>query len=231
MVAAKIRWFSDYLASMSKVAAISLGAIAVLAHAPLKAGECVGATSAPAIIAAIGDAHPDSLSHEARYILGCLDAPLDNISWRAPMQLPSWRLLRNTRRELRNLGRNKELVGQLKRIAVSGDTAVRRRAYTALALYGDETYCDSLDVRIVGLENYLMILAFVGSPGGDRLGIANFDKSNRKPMLLDALYYQSTDEVIEFINRVAKYSLDPELKERAQWMMGNPMPVAKAWEL
>ncbi|MBE0567556.1 MAG: hypothetical protein IH621_16495 [Krumholzibacteria bacterium] len=199
--------------------------------AALRAGECVDATNPRAIIAAATAAHPDSLPWESRYILACCKHPLDGVAWRAPRHLPSWRLLRNTRREMRDLGRNRELVAALEQVARSRDPVVRNSACTALALYGRSAYCDSIHTRLIGEEQYVLLLAFVGHSGADEAAISAYPRADNPAVVLDAVYYAGTTAAAAFIVRVAADPANPVLQERARWMMEHPMPVEAAWEL
>lgn len=206
---------------------VAVAALAPWASGP-RAGECTESTNARSIIAAATAAHPDSLPHEAKYVLGCTAYPLDAIAWRAPRYLPSWQLLRNTRRELRDLGRTRDLVPALVGVSVSHDPMVRRAACTALALYGQTAYCDSLETAAAQL---VLLRVFAGCAGADSLGIASYAGSNRKPVILDALYYQSSPAAVGFIAEIAADPADPALQERARWMLEHPMPVEAAWKL
>jgi hypothetical protein len=195
------------------------------------AGECVDATSASSIIAALADADPDDLSHEAKYILGCLSFPVSSLSNRFPRYLPSWRLLRNTRRDFRDLGRNRDLVQSLERMTSSRDSHVRTWASRALALYGQAAYHDSLKAASLNPADLAMFLAVLGDSSGVAPATRAYADADRKAALLDALYYQSTAAAIAFIRHVARDGSDMAMRERARWMLQNPMPVKDAWKL
>jgi len=197
-----------------------------------RAGECVGATSAYAIIHELGQADPDDLTSDKRALLGCLTYPVYALRSRPLTDLPpSWRLLRNKRRVLRDLGRNPEVIQPLKRLVCSQDPETRRAACSALFLYGNPAYRDSADIFSGYIPSTVMTLALVGDTTGVDTAIAAYAKTHFKALMLDALYYQSTARAIGFIERVAAEEADPAVRERAKWMIRNPMPVKEAWRL
>jgi hypothetical protein len=198
----------------------------------LSAGECVDAMNAPEIIRQLSCVDPDSVPYDARYLLGCLDHHVGFLEARPGSgNLPSWRLLRNTRRLYRDFGRNPELVAVLKRMFTSKDPFVRSSAAGALALYGQGGYSDSLTVAGASSLEAIMLLAVVGDTTGARLAIDAYPGSRVKLILLDALYYQSTPAAVDFIARVAQDSSDQAAADRARWMLENPMPVEASWKL
>ena len=124
--------------------AVSLLAL-LLFVPPLSAGECVDSMNPDEIIRRLSDVDPDDLPPEADYLLGCLDFAVGKLSTRPGGDyLPSWRLLRNTRRAYRDRRRKPELVAVLKPLLQSSSARVRLSAATGLVLYGETSYADSL---------------------------------------------------------------------------------------
>ena len=200
---------------------------------PLPAGECVDAMNPNEIIRRLAGADPDGLPLEAGYVLGCLDYRVSALRWRPDPLLPSWRLLRNIRREYRDLRRKHELVAVVKPLLQSSSSGVRSSAARALVLYGETTYTDSLVIggRLAGRNAMVLAVA------GDTMSVGATIEAYRSPdsrgrlALLDALYYLSTPRAVCFITAIASDSADVGGAERAQWMLGNPMPVEASWRL
>jgi hypothetical protein len=196
---------------------------------PASAGECVDATNRPVIVRMFSTANPDSLGDEQKYDLSCLTQPVYELIARHYSQPPSWRLLRNTRREYRELGRMSDLVAAVQRMAMSHDFWVRRAANEALILYGQPVPLDTLRVSCSAVGRMPMILAVVGDTAGVGLAICAFPTAQDKAWLLDAMYYQSTASALHFIARTASEEADPVLRERAKWMLSHPLPKEETW--
>lgn len=206
-------------------------AVLVLGHliggAPSLAGECPDWDNAQVIIRELSQSDPDDLSSDGRYLLGCLDSPLDNLGG----ERPSWRVLRNTRRQFRDLGRNTALIDALRHLRRSLDPYVRSNAAIALALYGQHSYCDSLAADGISVSQRAMVLAVVGEPSGVTLAIAAYPTDERKHELLATLYFQGTPQAIDCIAQVARTEGGAPAGRRARWMLDHPVPVKESWKL
>lgn len=197
-----------------------------------RSGECAHSMYAPAILETLSSAPPDSLSHEARHLLGCLGHGVDQLRWRAE-EGPSWRLLRNTRREYRDLSRYPGLRDTVMRLRSSHDTSVRSAATIALALYGLPIDPDSLSAAVPDLPARAMILAFLGDSTGVHVATVAYrasDDPQVRIVVLDALYYQATPTATEFIARVAVDPAD-STASRARWMLRHPFTREASWRL
>lgn len=225
--------YGAILACTLPVAAVLVvlwGALAVVAEA--EAGECVGAMDAPAIIRAFATVHPDSLPPEAQYLLGCLDDGVSRLRYRAYGQPPSWRLMRNTRRRYRDLGRNPELVRCVGRLGGSRDARTRSAANLALALYGQPVDRDTLFASTPHLQTRAMVLAVLGDSAGVRVAIEAYPSARdpgERGVFLDALYYQATAAAGEFIRQVAAHPPDAKTGERVRWMLEHPFSREASW--
>jgi len=214
------------------VAALFLALLAPVGS--LSAGECVHAMDACEIVRVLSGIDPGDVPPDAALFLGCLSHGVRTIMFRANRgHLPTWRGLRNTRREYRDLGRDLEVVAVLEHICTSEDPRVRSSAAAALLLYGQSSYRDSLDIGDPPSVDQIMLLAFLGDSSGVELAIDSYPDSEerQKQVLLDALWYQSTPPAVEFIAGVARDSTDTPAVERARWMVENPMPVEASWKL
>ena len=210
---------------------VLLGTLAVIADAD--AGECVGAMDAPMIIRTFATIHPDSLPHEAKYLLGCLGDGVSQLRYRAYAQLPSWRLMRNTRREYRDLGRNLEVVKSVSRLGASRDPQTRSAANLALALYGQPVDRDTLFASTPHMQTRAMVLAVLGDSAGVRVAIDAYPSSRdpgERGVFLDALYYQATAAALEFIRQVAAHPPDAKTGERTRWMLEHPFSRDASWK-
>jgi hypothetical protein len=200
----------------------------------LRAGECVGAMDGPAIMHSLSGLHPDSLTHEAIYMLGCLDSGVDQLEWRGSRELlPSWRLLRNTRREYRDLGRYPGLRDVIQAFRSSPEPRISSSVTAALALYGVPIDPDTLSAAIPHLTSKVMTLAVIGDTTGVPLATEAYSSTNdhyTRIVLLDALYYQCTPEALEFIKQVAA-NPDDVAADRARWMLEHPFEPEAAWKL
>lgn len=109
--------------------------ILILAPIALKAGDFGHCQSAATIIEVLAKVDPDNLTPAGENVLLCLDISVDGrLFCRYPDHLPSWQILRNIRREYRNLGRNPEVVKALERITISRDERTRNMVSIALAI-------------------------------------------------------------------------------------------------
>ena len=200
----------------------------------LSAGECVHAMDASGIVRMLSDIDPDNVPSDAASFLGCLSQGVRAFVSRANRgHLPSWRGLRNARREYRDLGRNSEVVAVLEHVCTSEDSRVCSSAAVVLLLYGQSSYRDSVDMGDPPSVGRIMLLAVLGDSSGVELAINSYSSSEewQKQVLLDALWYQSTPPAVEFIAGVARDSTDTPAVERARWMVENPMPVEASWKL
>lgn len=182
------------------------------------------------ILEAFAKADPDSLSSDARYLLGCLDHSAKFLLWRAPQNLPSWRALRNVRRMYRDLGRDEAVVAAVTRLLDSKTDEVRSEALVALALYGRPVDRGALAAGIPDAASRSMMFAILGDTTAVQGAIEAYPTSTSRAGILDALYYLGSAAANAFIAEVAG-SDDEPAAVRARWMLAHPMPVAAAQKL
>jgi hypothetical protein len=196
-------------------------------------GECVDATNPRAIVSVLSGANPNALSAEARYLLCCLSHGVGLLCGRPPRELPSWRLLRNTRREFRDLGRYPELLPAVESLRASSEGDVRVCATVAVALYGTAVSGDTLSALMSDLPWKAMVLAVLGDTLGVQVATQGYGRVTdeyTRLALLDALYYQCTPTALAFLSLVAQGS-PGAATDRARWMIQHPFSREASWKL
>jgi hypothetical protein len=139
---------------------------------------------------------------------------------------------------------------ELTRLSAAESPFTRLAAFRCLALSGDRAACDSMvTYSNWPFEDAPLVFAVAGyARGVSRFAeswlarlpelplIEKHDSDNDPPDLpieaaritLDAVYYSGVAESDSIISRVARLKRWPQLRDRARWMLGNPMTASPA---